>query len=45
MDELKQITNSDNIKKKVWNKPKCLSGKDFGYFGMGQVSGPSSTPS
>jgi hypothetical protein len=45
MDELKQITISEDKKKKAWNKPKCISGKDFGYFGMVSTSGPYSTPS
>jgi hypothetical protein len=45
MNEIKQINNSDDKKKKVWNKPKCVSGKDFGYFGMVSSTGPYSTPS
>lgn len=31
--------------KKAWNKPKCFSGKDFGYFGLIQQNGPYDTPS
>jgi hypothetical protein len=45
MDKVKQITPSENKNKKTWNKPKCISGKDFGYFGMNSVTGPYTTPS
>jgi len=40
-----QISLLEIKKKKDWNKPKCVSGKDFGYFGMVSSTGPYSTPS
>jgi len=45
MEEVKDTVNTEDKKKKTWNKPKCISGKDFDYFGMVAATGPYSTPS
>jgi hypothetical protein len=33
--------------KKVWSKPKLVSGKEIGFFGLGRVqtTGPTGSPS
>ena len=41
-----EVDKSPDIKsKKVWSKPICYSGKDFGFFGLIQATGPYGTPS
>jgi hypothetical protein len=45
MDEVKPNAHPDTQKKKIWKKPKCISGKDIGFFGMiSSSTGPSGSP-
>jgi len=42
MNQSKEISVLVTANKKTWTKPKCISGKDFNYFGMPMVTGPTS---
>jgi hypothetical protein len=46
MNEAQQIIPSDNKQKRIWSKPKLISGKDFLFYGMVQstTTGPNGTP-
>ncbi len=43
----KNIFEQKQLIKKAWSKPKLLSGKDIGFFGLGRVqtTGYGTTPS
>ena len=30
--------------KKVWSKPKLITGKEIEFFGLGRIQGPTTTP-
>jgi hypothetical protein len=46
MKEIQSISNLKIEKKKAWNKPVLVSGKEFGFFGMPMAyTGPGSSKS
>jgi hypothetical protein len=48
MDEIRRIAPPEKKQKKAWSKPKCISGKEFEFWGFSVANtstGPNYTPS